>query len=290
MLWNIVSLARQRLCWSVGQSNLSHIWHASLSLIVTSDIPHSRPLYPLYLVYMVLLVRIPYCVSIHNTWSDDWLIGLFFNHLWGIGNVPSDHVKISTCLRCYLLYVRSPAHITGKLQPKVCLLIHMGEFYSTHLIMINDYLLLLGDSQNWALMWVEGHFHFSDHWTIVSKSGWRVMLSISVFICLSRMPSSANNLMVEFIPWPKSFLYNKNRRGRELCLVELQMACRLRLMYHHQPLQTEYMLWASCFSTVRYFLSCHSSSTYGVVSGVLQCQMLLKRPALGSMSVTNAWT
>ncbi len=66
----------------------------------------------------------------------------------GIGNVLSDHVKISTGLGCYLLYVMLPAQITGKLQPKVCLLIHVGEFYSTHLIMMKDYLLLLGDSQN----------------------------------------------------------------------------------------------------------------------------------------------
>ncbi len=112
--------------------SLSHLCHTSLSLIVTSDIPHSLPMYPLYLVYMVLLVWIPYCVSILNTWSDEWLIGLFFNHLWGIGNVPSDHVKISTGLGCYLLYVRSPAQITGKLQSKVCLLIHVGEIYTSY--------------------------------------------------------------------------------------------------------------------------------------------------------------
>ncbi len=38
---------------------------------------------------------------------------LVLNHLWGIGNVPSDHVKISTGIGYYLLYVRSPARITG---------------------------------------------------------------------------------------------------------------------------------------------------------------------------------
>ncbi len=78
-------------CWTT--QSLSHLCHTSMALIVTSDKLHSLSLYPLYLVYMVLLVWIPYCLSILNIRSDECLIVLFFNHLWGIGNVPSDHVN-----------------------------------------------------------------------------------------------------------------------------------------------------------------------------------------------------
>ncbi len=64
---NTVSLLMK--CWPI--QSLSHLCHLSLSLIVTRDIPHRLPLYPLYLVYMVLFVWIPYCVSILNTLSDE---------------------------------------------------------------------------------------------------------------------------------------------------------------------------------------------------------------------------
>ncbi len=123
--------------------------------------------------------------------------------------------------------------------------------------------------------------HFSDHWTTVSKSCWKVRQSVSVFICLGRMQSSANN----FTPGPSHLYIARTEGGPELCLVKLQMPCGLRLMYHHQPLQTAYVLFASCLSTVWYFLSRRSSSTYGVVSGVLHCQTLLKNPALGNLFV-----
>ncbi len=53
-LVNIASLLKH---WPT--QSLSHLCHTNLSLIVTSDIHHKLPLYPLYLVDMVLLVWIP---------------------------------------------------------------------------------------------------------------------------------------------------------------------------------------------------------------------------------------
>ncbi len=56
---NTVSLLK---CWTT--QSLSYLCHTSLSLIITSDVPHSLPLYPLY---MVLLVWTPYCVQAYST-------------------------------------------------------------------------------------------------------------------------------------------------------------------------------------------------------------------------------
>ncbi len=63
---NTASLVK---CWPT--QSLSHLCHTSLYLIVTSELPQNLLLCPLYLVDMVLLVWIPYCVSVHNTRPDE---------------------------------------------------------------------------------------------------------------------------------------------------------------------------------------------------------------------------